>query len=409
MAGRATAGASGRRGRRLWWIAAGLSLGPAVSNGIARFAYGLVLPAMREDLGWSYAEAGWLNTANAIGYLAGALLSLALIGRLGARRLFVWGMALTVGSLALSALTRDIWWLGLWRVLAGVGGAPVFVAGGVLASGLFAGEGRRSALAVALYFGGGGIGMLLSGLALPPFLAWFGPAGWPLAWLMLAGAAWLAFVPSWLAVEAAPQTRQGSEPKGGARAGRLPVLRMLPALAGYLFFGLGYLVYMTFFVAWMGVAGAGAALVAAAWAVMGAAVMVSPLLWRRVLAASRGGGALSLTLAATGTGAVLPVAAPTEAMFIASAALFGASFFMVPAAVTDFSRVNLPERQLGAAIALFTVVFSVGQIVGPVAAGALSDSTGGTGAGLAAGAAILLGGALLALMQRPLPHPPRPF
>ena len=83
MAADATGGAGERAGLRLWWIAAGLSLGPAVSNGIARFAYGLLLPAMREDLGWSYAEAGWLNTANAIGYLAGAALSLWLIGPLG--------------------------------------------------------------------------------------------------------------------------------------------------------------------------------------------------------------------------------------------------------------------------------------------------------------------------------------
>ena len=315
-------------------------------------------------------------------------------------------MALTVGSLALSALTRDLWSLGLWRVLAGIGGAPVFVAGGVLASGLFAGEGRRGALAVALYFGGGGIGMLLSGLGLPVFMAWFGPAGWPLAWLMLAAAAWLAFVPSWLAVEAAPETRRGDSP-AASMGGRMPLVRVLPALAGYLFFGLGYLVYMTFFVAWMRDAGAGATLVAAAWAVMGAAVMVSPLLWRRALAAARGGGALALTLAATGIGAVLPVFAPTEAGFVVSAALFGGSFFMVPASVTAFCRGNLPDRQLGPAIALFTVVFSVGQIVGPVAAGALSDRTGGTGPGLAAGAAILLAGALLALLQRPLPRPPR--
>jgi predicted MFS family arabinose efflux permease len=390
--------AAGRdRHRRLWLIAAGLSLGPAVSNGLARFAYGLVLPAMREDLGWSYTEAGWLNTANSIGYLAGALLSLALISRLGPRRLFVWGMALTVAALAFSALTRDLWTLGLWRVLAGIGGAPVFVAGGAMASALFAGDRRRSALAIAAYFGGGGAGMLLSGLALPPFMAWFGPPGWPLAWLMLAGASWLAFVPSWLAAEAAPHA-----PLGAALGGRLPVLRVLPALSGYFLFGVGYLVYMTFLVAWMRDAGAGPVVVAATWAVMGAAVMASPLLWRPVLGAAQGGGAIALTMASTGAGALLPVLAPTAAAFVASAVLFGASFFMVPASVTAFSRGNLPERQLGPAIALFTVAFSVGQIIGPVAAGLLSDRTGGTGAGLAAGAAILGLGALLALGQRPL-------
>ena len=50
-----------------WLVVAGLSLGPAVSNGLARFAYGLILPAMQADLSWNFTEAGWLNTANAAG------------------------------------------------------------------------------------------------------------------------------------------------------------------------------------------------------------------------------------------------------------------------------------------------------------------------------------------------------
>ncbi len=394
-------GLDGRALRRLWWIAAGLSLGPAVSNGLARFAYGLLLPAMRSDLGWSYTQAGSLNTANSVGYLAGALVSLALISRLGPRRLFVWGMALTVLSLAGSALVRDLWAQGLWRVLAGIGGAPVFVAGGAIVSALFPGDARRSALAIAVYFGGGGLGMLASGLALPPFMAWFGPAGWPLGWLMLALSGFLAFLPSALAAEAAPDAGAGVAPTGG----RMPVLSTAPAMAAYFMFGLGYLIYMTFLVAWMGDAGASTALVAATWATMGAAVTLSSPLWRPVLGRAQGGGAIALTLAVTGAGAALPVAAPGVAGFLASAALFGASFFMVPASVTAFSRTNLAKRHWGPAIALFTVVFAVGQIVGPVAAGALSDRTGGTGAGLAAGAGILLLGALVALAQRPLARP----
>src|SRR5690606_37549643 len=52
-------------------IALGLSMGAALSLGLARFAYGLLLPPMREDLGWSYLLAGSLNTANALGYLLG--------------------------------------------------------------------------------------------------------------------------------------------------------------------------------------------------------------------------------------------------------------------------------------------------------------------------------------------------
>ena len=83
--------ATGESPARLWWIVVALSLGPAVTNGFARFAYGLILPAMRDDLSWNFTQAGWINTANGIGYLLGALLALATIRSLGPRRLFVWG------------------------------------------------------------------------------------------------------------------------------------------------------------------------------------------------------------------------------------------------------------------------------------------------------------------------------
>ena len=43
------------------WPAFGLGLSVAAGNGLARFAYALVLPAMRTDLQWSHAEAGWLG------------------------------------------------------------------------------------------------------------------------------------------------------------------------------------------------------------------------------------------------------------------------------------------------------------------------------------------------------------
>ena len=46
-------------------VAAALALATAVSLGLARFSYGLLLPPMRADLGWSYALAGGMNTANA--------------------------------------------------------------------------------------------------------------------------------------------------------------------------------------------------------------------------------------------------------------------------------------------------------------------------------------------------------
>ncbi len=58
-----------------------LALAPAVGVGLCRFAYSLLLPDMRDSLDWSYATAGFMNTANAAGYLPGALAASPIVRR----------------------------------------------------------------------------------------------------------------------------------------------------------------------------------------------------------------------------------------------------------------------------------------------------------------------------------------
>jgi len=383
----------------MWLIAIGLSLGPAVSNGFARFAYGLVLPAMRADLDWSYVEAGWLNTANAIGYLIGALLSLALISSIGARRLFIWGMALTALSLLLSGLTRDFWLLSFFRALAGIAGAPVFIAGGTLAAGLFKGDSAKNALAIAIYFGGGGLGQLLSGASMPLILERMGQEIWPGTWLLLGFASAIAFVPAFLA---ANSLREEGGDVAASPAGPLPHGRMFPALGGYFLFGLGYLIYLTFLVAWMRNEGASAGLVAVVWSLMGIGTMLSPFVWRRVLALSQGGGAMAAANLTTGLGVLCALALAPPLGLILSACLVGASIYIVPTAATTFGRKNFSQAQWGKSFAVFTTVFSIGQMIGPVAAGALADATNNIAPGLLSASAILILGAVVAVIQRPL-------
>jgi predicted MFS family arabinose efflux permease len=77
----------------------GLAMGPAVGLGLARFGYALLLPAMRADLHWSLATAGAVNTANAVGYLAGAVAAVPLARRLGTRQAFLAGLVLATLSL----------------------------------------------------------------------------------------------------------------------------------------------------------------------------------------------------------------------------------------------------------------------------------------------------------------------
>ena len=120
--------------RRDLLIVVGLSASPLVALGCSRFAYALLLPAMREDLGWSFTSAGLMNTVNAVGYLVGALGTAWAAARAGQRAAFVWSLVLTVLALALTATSRSLEVLLAVRAVLGVAGAGAFVLGGAITS-----------------------------------------------------------------------------------------------------------------------------------------------------------------------------------------------------------------------------------------------------------------------------------
>lgn len=373
-----------------------LSLGTVVSNSFARFAYALMLPAMRNDLGWNWSQAGWLNTANAFGYLAGALLARALVDRVGNRALFIAGMPATALALLATGLVDDLLALSALRAIAGVAGAMVFVCGGALAGNVFPDDPRRATLAITVFFGGSGAGLVLCGAGIPLLLERGGDAAWPQAWLAM-GAASLA-----MTVAAIAAARAIAEPAALASAGA-PVWRprdFAPALLAYTGFGLGYIGYMTFVIAWMREHGASTTDVILVWSLLGIATLVAPWLWKRPFAEWRGGPVIALVMTVLAAGAGLPLLASSLPAMLASAALFGAGMFSTPSAVSTLIRKQLPKPAWGGAMAVFTILFAIGQIVGPTVTGWLADLYGSLRPGLALSVAVLLVGAVVALWQK---------
>jgi len=389
--------------KRPWLVLAGLALGVTVTNGFARFAYGLILPAMQSDLGWNYAQAGWLNTANALGYIAGAVLTMFLIGRYSATSLFSFGLITTNLALMSTGLIPDLWWQTLWRILAGFFGAMSFSTAGVLAAGLFANDPRRNALAIAIVFGtGGGLAIVVSGASLPLFLGYFGADHWPIAWIIIAAICAL-FSP--LCLWSAAKLKRPA-PKHADTSVSLQLTQIWAQLAGYAGFGLGYIVFLTFLSAWMTQQAASAGFIAAVWVLLGLCICVSPFVWRPILARHASGLPLAMILTCISLGSALPVVFPGNASLLLAAIIFGLSVFMAPTAVTNFARQNLPAQSWGAAISLFTVVFAIAQTLGPYAAGLLGDLTGDIGISLLGASGLLLLGAVIAITQKPLPNRP---
>jgi MFS family permease len=87
-------------------------------------------------MGWTYAQAGWLNTANALGYLAGAVLTMLLIRRFSPARQFSVGMVTTTLALLATGLDAAPGWQTFWRFAVGLLGALSFSTAGPYGAGL---------------------------------------------------------------------------------------------------------------------------------------------------------------------------------------------------------------------------------------------------------------------------------
>jgi MFS family permease len=387
-------------------LALALSLGAAISLGVTRFAYGLLLPPMREDLGWSYTLAGAMNTVNALGYLLGALVTPRLLRLVGPARLLLAGALLASAFMGLSGFFTAAAPLLAQRLLAGVASAFVFIAGGLLAARLGALAPARSGLLLGLYYGGTGFGIVLSALAVPAILASNAqtPHGWAWAWWLLALACfvasavliWPARVLGGTAVPA-PAIAPGADPGERFRWRRFGF-----ALAGYAMFGAGYIGYMTFVIALLREQGASGVAITWFYTLLGIAVLASSRIWAGLLDRHRGGRALALLNGLVGTATVLPALTAQFAVVLVSGLVFGGVFLSVVASTTALVRHNLPPAQWAAGISAFTIVFAAGQIVGPTVVGLIADGPGGLGRGLVFSAATLWVGALLAWRQRAL-------
>ena len=100
----------------------------------------------------------------------------------GDKRGFLAGVLLTAVSLLATGLATDITLLALLRVVAGAAGALSLVTGGALASAAGGGGRGRPALALGVYFGGAGFGMVVSAFAVPALVA---AIGWRSGWFAL--------------------------------------------------------------------------------------------------------------------------------------------------------------------------------------------------------------------------------
>ena len=373
-----------------------LSLTPTVGLGIGRFAYSLVLPDMRDSLGWSYSAAGFMNTINAAGYLVGALMASRLIRKFGLSAAVRWGTVASLVSLVLCALSGNFIVLSFARLLSGVGAAAAFVAGGALAARIAQSQPVRANFLLSLFYAGPGLGILASGLIAPFVLQAFGPGSWWIVWWAMTLLAVIMTAPLLLT----PIDTDGALADAAPASFALRPISIY--LVGYFLFGAGYIAFMTFMIAYVRDAGGGAAAQSAFWSLIGVSAFATPWLWRRVMGLHKGGLSTAIILATNALGAALPLFGHSSLLLAISALVFGVSFFAVVASTTAFVRFNYPPSAWPKGIAAMTIAFGIGQTLGPLAVGAITDAFGSLSYALNVSAVMLGAGAIASAFQRKL-------
>ena len=375
-----------------------VSLGAAVGQGFARFGYALLLPAMQHSLGWSYAQAGVVNSANALGYLCGALAVGPFVARWGAPRVVRLSLLAVSLSLIATGWFAEFWLLLVARAVAGFGAGLMFIGGVAVVLALDASA--DSDLPVGVYYAGPGIGIAISGLLVPWLLGSLG-WDWRLAWVALGALGLL----SQLLVE--PPLRSAERVVRRNMAAAAPrrhfvladYLALWPGLLAYGLFGLGYIGYMTFEIAFLRASNVDPAIVQWFWVLLGVCAALCGFTWRPVLRSLSPHYALCGILLALAVGAGLPVLVSQPWSFALSAVLFGSSFLAVVTAITMQVRQALPIEQWTTVMGNATALFALGQLLGPTLTGLIADSPGGLVLGLRGSAALLGLAAAIALIK----------
>lgn len=361
------------------------ALAMASAMGFGRFSFTPILPGMMADLPLSSADAGLIAAGNFTGYLVGAVLSaygwaagrerrVALLALL-ATALLQLAMGLASGVAAFVAI----------RFLAGVASAfvMVFVSAIVLGHA----TARSSDHVQSTHFGGVGVGIALSSLVVMVLGAFAGAEGsaWRTEWFAGAVLSLVLLAVVWWLLPLSP-------PRSAQPVTEPPITWRMPLVLvtlSYGLFGFGYVITATFVVAMARMGAASAWVEFLTWFLAGLAATVSIFVWRPVMLRLGLAGVFVAGLLVEAAGVLASALLPLPFAPLLGGLLLGATFIMVTAYGLRIGRLlasDSPRR----ALAFMTAAFGVGQIAGPLAAGALAEQTGSFTAPTLLAAAVLI-------------------
>jgi len=364
----------------------------------ARLAYGLLLPAMRQDLGLSYAQAANLGTVTALGYLSLVMLAGIFAGRFGGRLAILLGLLMgALGFLGLS-LASDYYMLLALMVLLGFATAFAYTP---LISLLGAWYPEKRGTIIGLANSGVGIGMLLTG-SLVPWLTHRNPdSGWRMVWIIFAVSALAAAMLVYLVLRDPPGAGRTASQQTGKKSPRSVYRNSHVITIGLIYgvVGITYIVQSIFMYSFALDVGISAATAGRLVALMGFFSIFAGPGWG--WAADRIGhaNALVICMSLSLLGTLLPVFWPVSAAFAMHYVLMGFSITGLFTSILAASTSTIQAIQAPVAVSFVTLFFAIGQLLGPAVAGLLIEWQDGFQLVFALSAALMFIGIILSVIS----------
>ncbi len=362
-----------RRAASGYGVVALVAASAAVAQSFGRFAYGVVLPAVRDDLGISNTLAGFIGTLNVAAYLVGTIVVAAITSKLRLMSVLRLGFVFSVCGLALASIAPGPAVLGLAMFLAGLGGAFIWIPAPAIAADAMGPE--RRAIAVGFVASGMGIGVVFSGQLAGWARSSMGDEGWRTVYTVLAAIAVVVAVGFYTMVNHHQEKTSSGGGFGGF--GALKNMRGWLALTvAYTCFGFMYLLILAFLTTKLeddnGWTTSRASL---AFTLVGIALIFGGPL--SVSVVNRIGARRVLVVAfLLWCVVVIGLLPGWEIPTLVLSVFVGLMFSAIPSTITVYVVQNTSANDYGPAFAAATLAFGVAQMVSPQVGGMVADLAG---------------------------------
>ena len=369
-----TGGGNGATALGIGWIIVILvALTAAVGQSFGRFSFGILLPAIRDDLGISNTLVGMLGAANVGAYLLGTLAVAWATSRYRLIKVMRLGLVLATLGLLVASVAGSAAMLAFSLFVMGVGGAFLWIPAPVIAADAM--PASRRSIAVGLMSSGIGLGVMFASVLSGGLRSSLGDSAWSSVYQTQCAIAVVVLVLVLLLVRHQQDLPSGSGGLGGFGA----LQRMsgwLPLLVAYSAFGFMYLLVMGFLTTRLeddnGWYTSDASL---AFSVMGFAMIFGGPIFttiaqrlgvRKTLAIAFGLWPLMLGVVLSGV----------FALVVPACVVLGLLFSGLPILITLYVVENTTAADYGPSFAAATLAFGIAQTVAPPIGGVIADQSG---------------------------------